>query len=130
MAGVSEAIPSDIAGRDIVGEDGEALGDLPTPQPVPDLETYLRVRRTCLSRSPARLRNFLAYQASGRRNAEPAYLPIRLDFENVSRCNFRCTMCTVSEWHKGKRAADMPLEAFKRLIDEQVRLVEIKVQGL
>jgi MoaA/NifB/PqqE/SkfB family radical SAM enzyme len=124
MTAVIEDVLQDAA------EDGEALGDLPTPQPVPDLETYLRVRRTCLSRSPARLRNYLAYQASGRRSADPAYLPIRLDFENVSRCNFRCTMCTVSDWHKGTRATDMPLQAFKRLIDEQVGLVEIKVQGL
>lgn len=131
MTAVIEAVPQDAQdAQDVVGEDGEALDGLPTPQPVPDLETYLRVRRTCLSRSPERLRNYLAYQASGRRNAEPAYLPIRLDFENVSRCNFRCTMCTVSDWHKGTRAADMPLQAFKRLIDEQTGLVEIKVQGL
>jgi MoaA/NifB/PqqE/SkfB family radical SAM enzyme len=125
MSAVIEIIPDDVA-----GEDGEALHGLPTPQPVPDLETYLRVRRTCLSRAPERLRNYLAYQASGRRSVDPAYLPIRLDFENVSRCNFRCTMCTVSDWHKGTRAADMPLPAFKRLIDEQTGLVEIKVQGL
>jgi pyrroloquinoline quinone biosynthesis protein E len=131
MTAVIEAVPHDAQDcQDAVGEDGEALDGLPTPQPVPDLETYLRVRRTCLSRSPERLRNYLAYQASSRRNAEPAYLPIRLDFENVSRCNFRCTMCTVSDWHKGTRAADMPLQAFKRLIDEQTGLVEIKVQGL
>lgn len=125
MSAVIEIIPPDAA-----GDDGEALHGLPTPQPVPDLETYLRVRRTCLSRSPERLRNYLAYQASGRRSADPVYLPIRLDFENVSRCNFRCTMCTVSDWHKGTRAADMPLQSFKRLIDEQTGLVEIKVQGL
>jgi pyrroloquinoline quinone biosynthesis protein E len=111
-------------------DEGEALQDLPTPEPVPDLQAYLRERRICLSRSPARLRNYLAFQRSDRRQAKVTYRPTRLDFENVSRCNFACTMCTVSEWPKRQRAGDMPLEAFKRMIDQQTGLVEIKVQGL
>jgi len=110
--------------------DGAPLGDLPVPQPVPDIDTYLRERQVCLQRCSERARNYDAYLRSARRSPRVDYLPIRLDFENVSRCNFRCTMCTVSEWHKGRRAADMPLEAFKRIIDEQCGLVEIKVQGL
>src|SRR5262245_54215598 len=109
--------------------DGVPLGDLPVPQPVPDLAAYLGEREICLSRSPERASNYQAYMRSARRTAQVDYLPIRLDFENVSRCNFRCTMCTVSDWHKGRRAGDMPLEAFKRIIDEQYGLVEIKVQG-
>jgi pyrroloquinoline quinone biosynthesis protein E len=39
-------------------------------------------------------------------------------------------MCAVSDWHKGQRAADLSLDAFRRLIDEQIGLVEIKLQGL
>lgn len=58
------------------------------------------------------------------------HLPTRLDIENVSRCNFKCGMCAVSGWHKGKRAEDMTLDYFKRLIDEQYGLVEIKLNGL
>jgi sulfatase maturation enzyme AslB (radical SAM superfamily) len=111
-------------------DDGSALAGLPTPEPVPDINTYLRERRISLSRSTSRLKNYITYMRSARRSADVNYLPIRLDFENVSRCNFACTMCTVSEWHKGTRAADMPLEDFKRLIDEQYGLVEIKIQGL
>ena len=65
-----------------------------------------------------------------RRGSVVDYYPIKLDIENVSRCNFRCTMCAFSDWHKGQRAADLSLEAFRRLIDEQVGLVEIKLQGL
>lgn len=110
--------------------EGAALGDLPTPEPVPDIHAYLRERRICLSRSTNRLRNFFTYMRSARRSATVDYLPIRLDFENVSRCNFACTMCTVSEWPKGRRAKDMSFEAFKRIIDEQYGLIEIKVQGL
>jgi len=109
---------------------GGVLGDLPVPVPVPDLDAYLRERQICLSRSPECTRNFAAYTRSARRSAAVDYLPIRLDFENVSRCNFKCTMCPVSTWPKGKRAGDMPLAAFKKIIDEQYGLVEIKVQGL
>jgi MoaA/NifB/PqqE/SkfB family radical SAM enzyme len=118
------------AAREFDNIEGVALGDLPVPEPVPDIDAYLRERQICLSRSPERRRNYAAYTRSARRSATVDYLPIRLDFENVSRCNFKCTMCTVSEWPKGKRAADMPLERFKRIIDEQYGLVEIKVQGL
>jgi MoaA/NifB/PqqE/SkfB family radical SAM enzyme len=110
--------------------DGEQLAALPTPEPVPDIQAYLRERRICLSRSADRLRNYVSYTRSARRSAHVDYLPIRLDFENVSRCNFACTMCTVSDWPKGKRADDMPFEAFKRIVDEQYGLVELKVQGL
>ena len=39
-------------------------------------------------------------------------------------------MCQVSDWHKGTRAKDLPLECFKRIIDEQHGLVEIKLQGM
>jgi len=116
--------------NEMANDDGNPLDDLPTPHPVPDLATYLEERRLRLAFSPDAQRNYDAYQQSSRRDACPDYLPTRLDFENVSRCNFHCTMCTVSDWPKGKRANDMSLKDFKRLIDEQTGLVEIKVQGL
>jgi MoaA/NifB/PqqE/SkfB family radical SAM enzyme len=80
--------------------------------------------------SPKCAQNYDRYIASSRRSAGVDYLPIKLDIENVSRCNFRCTMCQVSDWHKGKRAEDLPLAEFKRIIDEQEGLIEIKLQGL
>jgi MoaA/NifB/PqqE/SkfB family radical SAM enzyme len=79
---------------------------------------------------PRRRANYARYLASHRRSAVVDYYPIKLDIENVNRCNFRCTMCVVSDWHKGQRAADLSLDAFRRLIDEQIGLVEIKLQGL
>ena len=103
---------------------------LPSPEPAAGTEAYVRERGLALARSPECLANYQRYQAFKRRGTQLDYLPVKLDIENVSRCNFRCTMCTVSDWHRGQRAADLKLDAFKRLIDEQIGLVEIKLQGL
>jgi pyrroloquinoline quinone biosynthesis protein E len=107
-----------------------ALRELPAPEPAAGLAAYERERELALARSPETRDNYARYLASRRRNAVVDYFPIKLDIENVSRCNFRCTMCAVSDWHKGQRAADLSLDAFRRLIDEQIGLVEIKLQGL
>lgn len=101
--------------------------ELPTPKP--NLTAYRWNRYVALATSPRRLVNYLKFKASAR-TARLDYLPIKLDIENVSRCNFACTMCQVSDWPKRKRAEDMPFAAFKRLIDEQVGLIEIKIQGM
>ncbi|MGO9397894.1 MAG: radical SAM/SPASM domain-containing protein [Xanthobacteraceae bacterium] len=107
-----------------------ALRGLPAPEPAAGVAAYERERELALSRSPECRANYARYLASRRRGAVVDYFPIKLDIENVSRCNFRCTMCAVSDWHKGQRAADLSLDAFRRLIDEQIGLVEIKLQGL
>lgn len=106
------------------------LRALPEPEPVAGLDAYQRERELALAALPEKKANYERYQQSGHNSAELDYLPVKLDIENVSRCNFRCTMCVVSEWDKGKRADDLPLDAFKRLIDQQTGLVEIKLQGI
>jgi MoaA/NifB/PqqE/SkfB family radical SAM enzyme len=106
------------------------LRALPAPEPAAGLEAYDGERELALARSPECRANYERYLASRRRSSVVDYLPIKLDIENVSRCNLRCTMCVVSDWHKGTRAADLTLESFKRLIDEQIGLLEIKLQGL
>jgi MoaA/NifB/PqqE/SkfB family radical SAM enzyme len=103
---------------------------LPSPEPAAGTDAYVRERELALARSPECRANYERYQACRRQGAQIDYLPIKLDIENVSRCNFRCTMCAVSDWHHGQRAGDLKLDAFKRLIDEQTGLVEIKLQGL
>jgi pyrroloquinoline quinone biosynthesis protein E len=105
-------------------------GPLPLPEPMPDAAAYVRERELCLAADPKKNANYRRYVDSARRSADVDYLPTKLDIENVSRCNFRCTMCQVSEWHKGQRADDMTFEVFKRIIDEQYGLVEIKLQGM
>ncbi|HUL51623.1 MAG TPA: radical SAM protein [Candidatus Nitrosotalea sp.] len=106
------------------------LRELPAPEPAAGLEAYRRERELALASSPRRRQNFEKYMRSSRRSATVDYLPIKLDIENVSRCNFHCTMCVVSDWPKGKRGDDMSLAEFQRLIDEQYGLVEIKLQGI
>ncbi len=110
--------------------DHPSFASLPSPEPAAGLEAYESERESALSFSAKRRENYERYQNSARRSARLDYLPIKLDVENVSRCNYRCTMCVVSDWNKGKRAEDMPFGEFKRLIDEQYGLVEIKLQGI
>lgn len=110
-----------------------ALRRLPAPTPSAGIDAYRRERERALASDPRRRANYeryVAYMNAPTRDARVDFLPVKLDIENVSRCNFRCTMCAVSDWHKGTRAADMPLDAFQALIDEQYGLVEIKLQGL
>ncbi len=106
------------------------LSILPRPEPSAGVAAYEGERAACLARDPRKQENWQRYLAAARGRADVDYLPVKLDIENVSRCNFACQMCAVSKWRKGKRADDMSLEAFRRLIDEQYGLVEIKLNGL
>ncbi len=99
------------------------------PRPKPDPFAYRWNRWVALASSPRRLANYARYLRA-RRAPLVHHLPIKMDIENVSRCNFHCTMCQVSDWPKLQRAADMSLDDFKRLIDSQYGLVEIKIQGM
>jgi MoaA/NifB/PqqE/SkfB family radical SAM enzyme len=106
------------------------LRDLPKPEPSAGMDALKRELDLALASDPRKKANYEHYLASRRRNATVDYLPVQLDIENVSRCNFRCTMCVVSDWPKGKRGPDMELEDFKHLIDDQYGLVVIKLQGI
>jgi pyrroloquinoline quinone biosynthesis protein E len=102
---------------------------LPRPEPSAGIAAYDAELAARLTFDERCRENYQRYKRR-RLTAGPDYLPVKLDIENVSRCNFACTMCAVSKWKKGKRAEDMPLECFKRLIDEQYGLVEIKLNGI
>ena len=99
------------------------------PMPKPDPVLYEAVIGEGFRRFPQRKENWDLYQRS-QRGERLDYLPIKLDIENVSRCNFRCTMCQVSDWPKMQRAADMSLADFRALLDGQPGLTEIKLQGM
>ena len=121
-----QAVPLDAAAE----QRRLALRALPMPEPAAGVEAYARERELALESDPRRRANYERYLASRRRSPAVDYLPIKLDIENVSRRNYRCTMCVVGGWEKGKRAEDMPLDAFKQLIDDQYGLLEIKLQGI
>lgn len=99
------------------------------PMPYPDPVAARLNRWRALASSPRRLLNYIR-SLRAKRSPSVHYLPTRLDIENVSRCNFHCVMCQVSDWPGLKRAEDMSLEDFKRLIDSQYGLLEIKLQGM
>lgn len=102
---------------------------LPRPLPSAGVEAYQAELAARLTVDERCRDNYERYRKN-RRSSDPDYLPVKLDIENVSRCNFACVMCAVSKWPKGKRAGDLSLECFKRLIDEQYGLVEIKLNGI
>jgi MoaA/NifB/PqqE/SkfB family radical SAM enzyme len=103
---------------------------LPLPKPAAGVEAYDREKELALAYDPRRRDNYRRYQAFRRTGDYLDFLPVKLDIENISRCNFRCTMCQVSDWSKGQRAADMSLDAFEELLDEQYGVIEIKLQGM
>ena len=100
------------------------------PMPYPDPRAWEASLRKALTSDRRRKENYERYLRA-QKGIDVDYLPIRLDIENVSRCNFRCTMCQVSGWGpKYQRAEDMSFEDFKNLVDEQYGLIEIKLHGM
>lgn len=100
---------------------------LPTPRA--DQELWDATLKAGFAAFPERAENHRKFQAASR-GEHLDYLPIRLDIENVSRCNFRCTMCQVSDWPKQQRAGDMSFDDFTALLEAQYGLIEIKLQGM
>ena len=109
-------------------EDGELI-ILPAPYPVPNIDVYENTLKKSLNFDVNRKKNYEKYLQSSKRNEVIEYQPTRLDIENVRRCNFACQMCMVSTWDKRQRARDLELKEFKEIIDNQVGLVEVKIQG-
>lgn len=99
------------------------------PRPYADPAAFGPMRERGLARFPERAANWK------RKNENPRgevleHLPVSMDYEVTSRCNFRCLMCRVNDFPGGKRAEDMTLDDFTRSLDEQTGLVEVKLQGL
>ena len=61
------------------------------PMPSPDMDLYNDILERGFQRFPDRRRNY-ERALNAERKSIVDYLPIKLDVENVSRCNFRCNM--------------------------------------
>jgi len=58
------------------------------------------------------------------------FKPVMGHISPVSRCNFRCTMCSVTDFKNGKRCEDMSYELFAKRLGELDELVQISLTGL
>jgi len=96
--------------------------------PMPDPFAYRMMRYRGFLRFPERLENLIVSENEPLDTIR-SFKPIMMDVEPVSRCNFRCIMCTMSDWG-GKRAQDLTFDAFKDFIQSNPHLLEIKLQGI
>lgn len=84
---------------------------------------------TMFLRRPANGLNILAAVAQRRKlPLRPGFLPYVLDIEPTSYCNFKCTMCHVSD--PDFEHAHMPLDLFKQIVDSNPQLAKIHLQGM
>lgn len=103
--------------------------NLPTPSA--NREEYNRILESGFRRFPERKINYDKFKQAIKNGYEEVvnYLPVKMDYESSSLCNFRCTMCILSE-RADSRPKQMTFENFKRSLDEQPGLIEVKLQGL
>jgi MoaA/NifB/PqqE/SkfB family radical SAM enzyme len=97
--------------------------------PAPDLFAYRMTLYRGFIRYPERLKNFVVSKNEPRSKTR-SFIPPILDLEPNSRCNFRCIMCQVSEWEKGKRADDLTYDDFVAFMEKHPYFTEIKLHGM
>ena len=68
------------------------------------------------------------YLAKKNKNFNLNFLPITMDIEPTTGCNFRCTMCQVSSPNFISKNLDF--EMFKKTIEDNKQLLKIKLQGM
>ncbi len=101
------------------------------PRPSANMEEYNRILNYRLLMYPECKSNYEKYQTMCREGykIECGCLPVKIDYEVSSHCNFRCTMCLMNEIGD-HRPANMSFEDFKESLDSQKGLVEVKLQGM
>lgn len=120
-----DLLREDIARKKIAPEERR----LPLPQP--DQFAYRTMNYRGFVHHPERLRNYILVK-QGRREEGCECLPVMLDVEPESRCNFRCIMCARAFKTGAAQSAgrSMDLKSFKRLLDSNPHLMEVKIQGI
>ncbi len=106
---------------------------LPLTLPSAGVDFYEQRIAERLSYSSVTKANYAKY-LSWKSSNDPS---IKIDFTPVggvicpsSRCNFKCTMCAISDFEDGKRCEDMSLELFQKRLDDLSGLVSISLTGL
>ena len=105
------------------------IKDLPAPSA--NKKEYSRIMQCGFERFPERKANYEQYQKCKKDgyNEFLDYMPIKMDYEASSICNYRCTMCFMSE-KANDRPKQMSFEEYKESLDEQIGLIEVKLQGI
>ena len=76
-----------------------------------------------------KLFNFLKYLISkNNKKLNLNFLPVTMDVEPTTGCNFRCTMCQVSSPNFVSK--NLNFEMFKKIIEDNNQLLKIKLQGM
>ncbi len=102
------------------------------PRPSANREEYARIMNRGFERFPERKLNydkFISFFEGGEQKEVVDVFPIKMDYESSSRCNFKCTMCMLSEGNINRKPY-MTYEEFAKSLEEQYGLVEIKLQGI
>lgn len=93
--------------------------------PRPNLFYYNAYFMIGLLKYPRRALNLIKFRLS-KFSTEAEHYPTMIDIEPTQRCNYKCVMCVP---FKEKRK-DMTFDEFKKILDEQYGLMEVKVQGV
>ena len=98
--------------------------------PHPDQFAYKMMNYRGFVRFPQRLKNFIVAKADIREEYCQS-LPVMMDIEPDSRCNFRCIMCArAKEGVKPKEKPRLTFAEFKQFMDNNPQFTEVKVQGV
>jgi pyrroloquinoline quinone biosynthesis protein E len=111
----------------------EYKAPLPAPAPAAGLSYYEKIRSERLSVSVEARENWTRYEkwiASGCSSIDPQLLPIKAHISPNSQCNFRCTMCAVSDFPRGMRAENMTVKRFIQRLDQMPSILELMTTGL
>lgn len=101
------------------------------PRPRPDTQAYNKMMEERFELFPECKENYHRYL----KMLEHGYdinvdvMPVKMDYEVSSHCNFRCSMCLMTEIGTD-RPPNMSFEEYKKSIDSQPGLIEVKLQGM
>lgn len=76
---------------------------------------------------PKRLMNWIKFKLNNF-DSVVNYYPTVMDIEPTQKCNYKCIMCIIREI--GNKRENMTFDMFKKIIDEQFGLMEVKIQGV